>query len=226
MAGAADAPISWCGVAEDRPEIVMRRDAGTPMSWWRDRHVALLGCGAIGSAAAMLLGRAGVARMQLWDKGSVTPGILVRQLFDRNQLGEGKASATRFNVRYANPNVEASSKSVDIVRALQLEDQFASLLEADVVIDATASRTVSLAIERCRIDRDAPFPALITLVIGRNADTGLMTYGPAGQTGVSISAQLGPTISVQTGPVPAVALDGHARFLIRQLSLPVSMMSQ
>jgi hypothetical protein len=43
---------------------------------------------------------------------------------------------------------------------------------------------------------------------------------------VSISVQLGPTISVQTGPVPAVALDGHARFLMRQLSLPVSMMSQ
>jgi nitrate/nitrite transporter NarK len=44
--------------------------------------------------------------------------------------------------------------------------------------------------------------------------------------GLSISVQLGPTISVQTGPVPAVALDGHARFLMRQLSLPVSMMSQ
>jgi hypothetical protein len=43
---------------------------------------------------------------------------------------------------------------------------------------------------------------------------------------LSISVQLGPTISVQTGPVPAVALDGHARFLMRQLSLPVSMMSQ
>jgi integrative and conjugative element protein (TIGR02256 family) len=180
---AAGAPISWCGVAEDRPEIVVRRDAGTPMSWWRGRHVALLGCGAIGSAAAMLLGRAGVARIQLWDKGTVTPGILVRQMFDRGQLGESKAAATRFNVRYANPDVEALPKNLDIVRALQRDDQWSSLLEADVVIDATASRTVSLALERRRLDGNTSLPALITLVIGRNADCGLMTYGPAGRTG-------------------------------------------
>ena len=40
------------------------------------------------------------------------------------------------------------------------------------------------------------------------------------------SLEMGPTISVQTGPTPAVAFGGQARVLMRQLSLPVSMMSQ
>jgi len=43
---------------------------------------------------------------------------------------------------------------------------------------------------------------------------------------VSISAEWGPTISVQTGPTPAVVFGRQARVLMRQLSLPVSMISQ
>jgi hypothetical protein len=62
---AATAKIDWCQVHEQRPEIVTPRDAGSDVAWWRGRHVAILGCGAIGSAIAMLLGRAGVAKMQL-----------------------------------------------------------------------------------------------------------------------------------------------------------------
>ncbi|XSC42295.1 ThiF family adenylyltransferase [Bradyrhizobium sp. RDT10] len=108
-AWAAKAKVEWCSVLEDRPEIVTRRDDLTASAWWMGRHVVILGCGAIGSAVAMLLARAGVAKLQLYDKDIVKPGILVRQLFDRYQIGTAKAKATAENVRFANRAVEALS---------------------------------------------------------------------------------------------------------------------
>ena len=86
-AWAPEAKVEWCRVLEDRPEIVERRDSESPSSWWRGRHVAVLGCGAIGSSVAMMMARAGVGRLQLYDNGIVTPGILVRQNFPRNHIG-------------------------------------------------------------------------------------------------------------------------------------------
>src|SRR5260370_23498443 len=89
-AWAEKAKVEWCSVLEDRPEIVTRRDAESASAWWAGRHVVIFGCGAIGSAVAMLLARAGVAKLQLYDKDVVKPGILVRQLFDRYQIGVNK----------------------------------------------------------------------------------------------------------------------------------------
>ncbi|XIA61972.1 ThiF family adenylyltransferase [Bradyrhizobium sp. TZ2] len=83
------------------------------------RHVVILGCEAIGSAVAMLLARAGVAKLQLYDKDIVKPGILVRQAFDRYQIGTAKAKATAENVRFANRAVEALSSPADILKLLQ-----------------------------------------------------------------------------------------------------------
>ena len=120
-AWAADAKVEWCPVLEDRPEIVERRDSQSPSSWWRGRHVAVLGCGAIGSSVAMMLGRAGVRRLQLYDRGIVTPGILVRQNFRRNQIGYTKSSAVKVNVQAANPDVEVSADHKNLL--VLLKDQ-------------------------------------------------------------------------------------------------------
>src|SRR5690606_16156203 len=50
--------LSWCRIFEDRPEIVVRRDARTPMGGFRSRRVLLLGCGALGSWIAEFIARA------------------------------------------------------------------------------------------------------------------------------------------------------------------------
>ncbi len=57
----------------------------------------------------MLLARAGVGKMVVYDKDIVKPGVLVRQLFDRYQVGVGKAEATAQNAKNANPAVNAKS---------------------------------------------------------------------------------------------------------------------
>jgi ThiF family protein len=66
-AWAETAAIAWCEVREERPEIVVSRDQGSPLSWWRGRRVTILGCGAIGSIVAMLITRAGAAKIRLYD---------------------------------------------------------------------------------------------------------------------------------------------------------------
>ena len=63
----------------------------------RDRlaasHVAVIGCGGLGSNAAAMLVRAGVGELTLIDFDAVEPSNLNRQLFFADQLGQPKAAA-------------------------------------------------------------------------------------------------------------------------------------
>ncbi len=93
-AWAVEAKIEWCQILEDRPEIVERRDSESPAGWWTGKNVAIIGCGAIGSSIAIMAARAGAKKLQLFDNAIVKPGILVRQQFERHQIGLGKAYAT------------------------------------------------------------------------------------------------------------------------------------
>jgi hypothetical protein len=183
---AGDAKIEWCRVLEDRPEIVERRDSQAAASWWTGRHVAVLGCGAIGSALAIMLARAGVRKLQLYDNSIVIPGILVRQQFDRHQIGSSKAHATAVNVRYANPKVEAVSVDQDIRYILRDKDKLKTLLEADVVIDATASATLAAAVENHFVTRPKKHPPLVTMTLGHNADFAMMTLALESSPGLSL----------------------------------------
>ena len=40
------AEVDWCPIREARPEIVVRRDIGTPLSWFAGKTVVIWGCGA------------------------------------------------------------------------------------------------------------------------------------------------------------------------------------
>ena len=196
----ASAVIHWCSVYEERPEIVIFRDSGTPMAWWRGQHVAILGCGAIGSAVAMLLGRAGAAKFQLYDNRLVTPGVLVRQLFDRNQIGQGKARATRFNIQYTNPQIEAEPTHENLVALLRDDAKAEVLFQADVVINATASTQVAAALERRFRAWPKKHPPILSMVVGHRADQGLMTYGVETAAGVTIDLDRRAKLAFANGP--------------------------
>jgi integrative and conjugative element protein (TIGR02256 family) len=183
---AVKANIEWCSVLEDRPEIVTRRDAESASAWWRGRHVVLLGCGAIGSTVAMLLARAGVAKLQLYDKDVVKPGVLVRQLFDRHQIGANKAKATAQNVRYANAAVEASLSAADIVSLLEVPEQRAEMLAADVIINATASTLVATSLEKQFRVWPKTHPPIISMALGHKADQALMTMAVQAVPGITL----------------------------------------
>jgi integrative and conjugative element protein (TIGR02256 family) len=179
------ANIDWCSVLEDRPEIIVQRDAGTPAHLWRGRHVALLGCGAIGSTVAMLLSRAGVARLQLFDNGIVKPGLVVRQIFDRHQIGYSKARATRTNVRYIDPKIEVVAHHSNILGILRTVELVKDLCDTDVVINATASPRVASALEFHFREWPKEHPPILSIAIGHKADAGVMTLAQRAVAGVT-----------------------------------------
>ncbi|MBX5218896.1 hypothetical protein HJC04_00800 [Rhizobium sp. NLR8a] len=185
-AWAADAKIEWCRVLEDRPEIVERRDSESLSSWWRGRHVAILGCGAIGSSLSVMLARAGVRKLQLYDNSVVTPGILVRQQFDRRQIGYGKSSAAKVNVLNANPDVETAYYQRDVAGVLRDEEALATLMEADVIIDATASTRLAAAFEHRFKTTPKTHPPVISMSLGHKSDFAMMTLSTASHPGMML----------------------------------------
>src|SRR6266568_4655700 len=74
----------------------------------RDSHVALVGCGATGAAAASLLARAGVGKLTLIDRDYVEPSNLQRQvLFDEADAAASlpKAEAARRKIALFNSEI-------------------------------------------------------------------------------------------------------------------------
>ncbi|MBS0533098.1 MAG: ThiF family adenylyltransferase [Proteobacteria bacterium] len=183
---AATASIEWCRVLEDRPEIVTRRDVGTASIWWRGRSVVMFGCGAIGSVAAMLLARAGVAKLTLYDRDIVKPGVLVRQSFGRYQIGLNKADAMAQNVKNAVPAVDVRYAETDVVARLKVPERLAEILAADVIINATASTTVAAALEKEFRGWPKKHPPVISMALGHRADQALMTMAVQDVPGISL----------------------------------------
>jgi tRNA A37 threonylcarbamoyladenosine dehydratase len=101
------ADLEWCSVAEDRPEIVIRRDDRSPVpEAFAGKTVVLWGCGAIGGHVAEWLTRAGIGRLVLYDCDVVTPGVLVRQPYCDQDIGVGKAYALRDRLLAIDPRLD------------------------------------------------------------------------------------------------------------------------
>ena len=129
--------VRWCHVIENRPEIISRRDEGTPMDWFRGKRVVLWGCGAIGGLIAEHLARAGVSQLTLYDWGRVTPGVLVRQNFSALDINETKAAALAARLQSIAPHVQVTTRFEDIVSQTLARAEWDA--DVDLIIDATAS---------------------------------------------------------------------------------------
>src|SRR5579875_12723 len=80
-------------------------------------HVALIGVGATGAAAASLLARAGVGRLTLIDRDFVEESNLQRQvLFDEADARESlpKAEAARRKIALFNSEIQVESHIADL----------------------------------------------------------------------------------------------------------------
>lgn len=95
-------------------------------------HVAVVGCGGLGSNIAMMLVRAGVGRLTLIDFDVVDDSNLNRQMFFRDQVGQPKVAALAETLRRIDADVR-----LDVVReCMTPENLIATVGGADVVIEA------------------------------------------------------------------------------------------
>ncbi|MDD9984619.1 MAG: patatin-like phospholipase family protein [Gammaproteobacteria bacterium] len=177
LAWRREARVRWCRVIENRPEIITRRDEGTPMDWFRGKRVALWGCGAIGGFIAEHLARAGVSRLTLSDRARVTPGLLVRQNFSALDTDETKSAALAERLLSIAPNVQVTPRHEDIVsQTLASADWDA---DVDLIIDATASLQVRSKLEAMLKEHERQVP-VATVMISATAHHAVAVLAPIG----------------------------------------------
>lgn len=176
------AKIAWMRVMETRPEVTSRRDQGTPLSWLAGKRVLVLGCGALGAPVADFCVRAGVKELTVADNGIVTPGILVRQPYLDADIGRPKAKALAERLSRVRVDMTVTPSVGNVRMTFFAAGQ--DLSEFDLVIDAAADASVRSVVERTRKDATVR-PPLVTMVIGHDAERGLVTTNLTGATGAA-----------------------------------------
>ena len=180
----ARVPVSWVQVYDGRPESVLRRATGRPVEKLAGTRILVLGCGALGAPIAEHCVRAGAARVHLVDSAAVNPGILVRQPYEDADIGKRKSDVLAGRLRRIRPDTEVTASAADIVSAEILEA--AHLAQYDLVIDATANRSVAAKIERSQRDTRDGWPTLVTVAISQRATRGVAAVTPRGTVGAGI----------------------------------------
>ena len=137
-------------------------------------HVAIVGCGATGAAAASLLARAGVGTLTLIDRDFVEPSNLQRQiLFDESDALQSlpKAEAARRKIALFNSTIAVHSHIADLVPANIHE----LLAPAHLILDATDNFETRYLINDYAVQQSKPW--IYAAAIGAYAAT--MTILPA-----------------------------------------------
>ncbi len=131
-------------------------------------HVAIVGCGATGAAAASLLARAGVGALTLIDRDFVEPSNLQRQvLFDESDALESlpKAEAARRKIALFNSTIQVHAHVEDLVPA----NIHALLAPAQIILDATDNFETRYLINDFAVEQATPW--IYAAAIGSYAAT-------------------------------------------------------
>jgi molybdopterin/thiamine biosynthesis adenylyltransferase len=119
-------------------------------------RVAIVGCGATGSALAGLLARAGVGTLRIIDRDYVEPSNLQRQsLFDEKDASESlpKAIAAARKIAAFNSHIVVEPKVDDLVPA-----NIEALLEGiELILDGTDNFETRYLINDYAVDRSLPW---------------------------------------------------------------------
>jgi molybdopterin/thiamine biosynthesis adenylyltransferase len=131
-------------------------------------HVAIVGCGATGAAAASLLARAGVGKLTLIDRDFVEFSNLQRQiLFDEADAAAAlpKAEAARRKIALFNSTIVVIPQIADLVPA-NIHDL---LSPSDIVLDATDNFETRYLINDFAVEQGKPW--IYAAAIGAYAAT-------------------------------------------------------
>lgn len=117
-------------------------------------RVAIIGQGALGTASASYLARAGVGSLLLVDDDRVELSNLQRQsLFDEYDVGESKAVTARDRLRRINSDIEVEA----CTGRLDADNADAILSGADLVVDGTDNLAARELINRWCVEHRVPW---------------------------------------------------------------------
>ncbi len=151
-------------------------------------HVAVVGCGATGAAAAALLARAGVGTLTLVDRDFVEESNLQRQvLFDEADAREAlpKAEAARRKIAQFNSRTEVHAHVADLVPS----NIHALLGEAAILLDATDNFETRYLLNDYAVEQGRPW--IYAAAVGAYAATMNILPGRDGLPGMPLSPAAG-----------------------------------
>ena len=120
----------------------------------RDAHVALIGVGGLGCAAAQYLVSSGIGKLTLCDFDTVTESNLSRQILYRaSDLGRVKVEAAMETLQNLNPETELES----IARRMTGRDMQKLIPTCNLVIDASDNYGTRLAVNRSCLRLEKPW---------------------------------------------------------------------
>ena len=161
-------------------------------------HVAIVGVGATGAAAASLLARAGVGHLTLIDRDFVEPSNLQRQiLFDEQDAADSlpKAEAARRKLLAINSSIAITAHIADLVPG----NIHALLASAHLLLDASDNFETRYLLNDFAVQQGLPW--IYAAAVGAYAAT--MTILPR---------RLPPTGEPTHSPIP---VDAHSSAVIR-----------
>jgi ThiF family/Prokaryotic E2 family A len=133
----ADIPIEWCNMCDERQEVTTRRDDTRPVNGFQGTSVHVWGCGGLGSWIAEFIARAGATTITICDPGIITSGLLVRQNYVEDDIGQTKAAALARQLRAIRDDLTVT------VAEGNVPDDPASFLAEDLILDATISNSIT-----------------------------------------------------------------------------------
>ena len=134
-------------------QIVLPQIGGPGQRKLKAASVALVGAGAIGSAALPALAAAGVGRLTIIDDDVIELSNLHRQLIYReDQVGEGKAAAAAGFSRNLNPYVEVNPVNRRIID----DNSQALLADHDMVLDGSDNFATRLTVNDACVALEIP----------------------------------------------------------------------
>jgi predicted acylesterase/phospholipase RssA len=179
---ADNASVAWCRVDEVRPEVTERRDSESALRRvFAGKKVCLWGCGAIGGHVAEWLVRAGVAQLDVYDKGIVSAGILARQPYVDADIGRPKAKALVDRLTGIDPEVVVNAHVRNVLKGPLGSPNWHE--DADFVLDATAAPLVASKLEAVRREHGCGETTVIAMIFGHTAEHGISVVAPPTHTG-------------------------------------------
>jgi proteasome lid subunit RPN8/RPN11 len=175
-----EARLDWMKVYDQREKSTIRRDVSRPVRWLSGRRILVLGCGALGAPISEHCVRAGVRALTIVDNGRVNPGILVRQPYSYADIGYPKAEVLSKRLTAIVPHVMVDCR---IGNALETIVDSSLLPDIDMVIDATADRSVAAKLEHVWWISENPLPPILSVMAGHRSEHALVTVALQGATG-------------------------------------------
>lgn len=148
----ASTPVSGVKVHSIRPTVLRMRNTGVVDAGVAGKTVALIGLGALGSAIAEMLAKAGVGRFRLCDSDRLATGNVVRHLVGVHEFGAAKVRVVESRLLEINPYLPFAEGDILCGSATQSLDALSAFIApADLIIATTADEGVESLINHLAV---------------------------------------------------------------------------